>query len=97
MSPQPKPADSQSEWVNAIRQKVRSNLVLPAGTPSGIHVVFSVVQLPNGEVVSASLQASSGYPEYDRAAHRAILMSSPLPKPEDPREFVKALVLRFTP
>lgn len=95
--PPPKNVDTQSAWVDAIRQKVRYNLVLPPGTPSGVNAVFTVIQLPSGEVLSVSLRTSSGFPDYDRAASRAILRASPLPKPEDPRDFARALVLTFTP
>lgn len=103
MSPEPKPAeapipvDTQAIWANAIRHKIRSNLVIPAGTPPGVKAVFTIVQQPTGKVVSASLRSSSGYPAYDRAARRAILKSSPLPRPEDPKDFVKSISLTFTP
>jgi colicin import membrane protein len=103
MSQEPKqaeahfPADTQAIWANAIRHKIRSNLAIPAGTPLGAKAVFTIVQQPTGKVVSASLQSSSGYPAYDRAARRAILKSSPLPRPEDPKDFVKSISLTFTP
>lgn len=96
-SPDPEQTNAPSTWLDAIRQKIRNELVLPAGTHSGITAVFTVVQLPTGEVLSASLKSSSGNPDYDNAAYRAILKASPLPKPNDPSEFVRTLVLKFTP
>jgi colicin import membrane protein len=40
---------------------------------------------------------SSGNPAYDEAVYRAILKSSPLPKPDNPALFERRLELRFRP
>jgi len=60
-------------------------------------VIFDVVQLPTGEVLSARLRKSSGNKAYDDAVERAILKSSPLPRPDRPDQFRRELQLKFRP
>src|SRR5262245_5790411 len=97
-------ADARSKalaaWQDKIRAKIRSNIILPQNMPaSNPEAVFDVAMLPTGEVLPGSVRQrrSSGYPAYDEAVHRAILRSSPLPKPDDPQLFVRQLELRFRP
>ena len=85
-----------AEWIEAVRSKVRSNLSMPAGTPSDIEASFSIVQLPTGEVLSVKMLSSSGFKPYDEAAYAAILRSSPLPKAA-PGLFQREVVLHFRP
>ena len=65
-----------------------------AGNPEAI---FEVVQLPTGEIIDVQLRKSSGVKAYDEAVQRAILKSSPLPRPDRPELFQRALTLRFRP
>lgn len=88
---------SNRDWVDRIRAKIRSNLAIPNGTPSDIEVAFSVVQLPSGEVQNVRMLSSSGFSPYDEATERAILKSSPLPRAASPAQFVRVLELRFRP
>ena len=86
-----------STWQNQIQAKIRSNIVLPpdlAGTPQ---TEFDVTLLPTGEVLSVKLARSSGNRTLDDAWERAILKSSPLPRPSKPELFVRDLRLRFRP
>ena len=46
---------------------------------------------------SAKLRKSSGHSGYDQAVERAILKSSPLPKPDPQALFERALELKFRP
>ncbi|HTY99784.1 MAG TPA: energy transducer TonB, partial [Rhodocyclaceae bacterium] len=80
-----------------IRGKIRGNIVLPPDLPGNPVAVFDVVQLPSGEVISARLAKPSGFPAYDAAVERAILKSSPLPKPDSPADFSRTLNLTFCP
>ena len=80
-----------------IRTKIRSNVVLPADITGNPEAIFDVVQLPTGEVLSARLRKSSGNRAYDEAVERAILKSSPLPKPDRPEQFQRDLQLKFRP
>ena len=96
---QPAPAaqTADASYVNKIRTKIRSNVVLPADSGGNPEAIFDVVQLPTGEVLSARLRKSSGNRAYDEAVERAILKSSPLPPPDRPDQFVRDLQLKFRP
>lgn len=84
-------------YTDRIRAKIRGNIVLPPDLRGNPSTVFDVVQLPSGEVISARLVKGSGHAGYDAAVERAILKSSPLPKPDDPSLFERNLRLTFCP
>jgi len=84
-------------WVDKIRGKIKGNIVLPPGIKGNPEALFLVTQLPTGEVLDAKLVISSGHTAYDEAVHRAILKSSPLPKPDSAGLFVRELKLTFWP
>lgn len=84
-------------YVDKIRSKIKSHIVLPPGIVGNPEAIFDVVQLPTGEVLSARLRKSSGNKAYDDAVERAILKSSPLPKPDRPDQFSRELQLKFRP
>ena len=86
-----------ADYQAKIRAKVRGNIVLPRNIEGNPEAVFDVVQLPTGEVLSAKLRKSSGNKAYDEAVERAILKSSPLPKPEQADVFARELELKFRP
>ena len=88
---------SEAEWIDRIRAKIRSNVILPPDLAGNPEAIFDVVQLPTGEVLEVQLRKSSGVRAYDDAVQRAILKSSPLPKPAQPELFVRTLQLRFRP
>ena len=86
-------------WIGRISSRIRSNIPVSVveevqGNPEAI---FDVTLLPTGEVLSAVKRKSSGNRAYDDAVERAILKSSPLPKPDDPGVFTRRLELRFRP
>ena len=84
-------------WVDKIRAKIRGNIRLPGDMSGNPEALFDVTQLPTGEVISIRLRKSSGHKGYDDAVERAILKSSPLPKPDQPNLFERQLELRFRP
>lgn len=86
-----------ASYSDRIRAKIKGNIVMPPDVRGNPHAVFEVVQLPSGEVLSARLVKSSGHGGYDAAVERAILKSSPLPKPDDPTAFSRSLNLHFCP
>jgi colicin import membrane protein len=96
-------AASQSKalatWVDKIRLKIRSNIPAQAvqDIPGNPEAVFDVALLPTGEVLTVRMRKSSGFKAYDEAVERAILKSSPLPKPDQPSLFQRQLELRFRP
>ena len=86
-----------ASWIDKIRAKIRGNIVLPPDVKGNPEAIFDVVQLPTGEVLQVKLRKSSGHSGYDAAVERAILKSSPLPKPDRPELFQRSLELKFRP
>ena len=84
-------------YADKIRTKIKLNIVLPPEIKGNPEAIFDVVQLPTGEVFSARLRKSSGNKAYDEAVERAILKSSPLPRPDRPEQFQRNLDLKFRP
>jgi colicin import membrane protein len=90
-------AKANADYVGKIQAKVRGNVVLPPDIPGNPEAVFDVVQLPTGEILDAHLRKSSGVRAYDDAVQRAIIKSSPLPRPDSPDLFQRELTLKFRP
>ena len=86
-----------ADYASKIRGKVRGNIVLPPSIQGNPEAIFKVSQLPGGEVLSVKLERSSGNPALDTAIERAILKSSPLPKPDDPSLFQRELTIKYKP
>jgi colicin import membrane protein len=84
-------------WTDKIRAKIRGFIVLPPDLKGNPEALFLVTQLPTGEVLQVQLVISSGNTAYDDAVYRAILKSSPLPKPDTPGLFERELKLTFRP
>jgi colicin import membrane protein len=87
-------------WIGRIRAAIRGRILAPIaeqvqGNPEA---VYQVTLLPSGEVLGTpKLVKSSGNKAYDDELARAILASSPLPKPDQPGLFQRQLELRFRP
>jgi colicin import membrane protein len=90
-------AKADAAYAGRIRDKIKGNFVLPTDIPGNPEAVFDVVQLPTGEVLSVRLRKSSGHKAYDDAVERAILKSSPLPKPDRPEQFQRSLEIKYRP
>ena len=86
-----------ADYIGRIRGKIKGNIVLPPDLKGNPEAMFDVVQLPSGEILSAKLKKSSGHTGYDNAVERAILKSSPLPRPERSDLFNRDLELKFRP
>ncbi len=86
-----------ADYIGKIRGRIKSNIVLPADIKGNPEAVFDVVQFPSGEILSVRLRKSSGHAGYDAAVERAILKSSPLPKPDRGDLFERELNLKFRP
>lgn len=86
-------------YANRIRQRIKANIVVPADMIGNPEAVFEVIQLPTGDILQSAvrLRKSSGNKGYDDAVERAILKSSPLPRPERPDQFQRQLELKFRP
>jgi colicin import membrane protein len=90
-------SNALADYIAKIKGKVRGNIVLPGDIKGNPEAVFEVTQLPSGEVLNVKLKKSSGNSAWDNATERAILKSSPLPKPTQPDLFSRSLELKFRP
>ena len=88
---------AQADWIRSIQAKVRGNVNVPPDIAGNPEAIFEVVQLPTGEIIDVQLRKGSGNRVYDEAVQRAILKSSPLPRPERPELFQRSLTLKFRP
>ncbi len=86
-----------ADYLGRIRGKIRGNIVLPPEIKGNPEAIFEVTQLPSGEVISVRLKKSSGNAALDAAVERAILKSSPLPKPEQSDVFDRLLNIPYRP
>ncbi len=90
-------ARADAAYIAKLKGKIKSNIVLPPDIAGNPEAIFDVVQLPTGEIMSAKLRKSSGHKAYDAAVERAILKSSPLPRPDRPEQFQRSLEIKFKP
>lgn len=70
-----------------ILAKIKSRIVMPPDLPGNPVTEFNVTLLPGGDILDVRLRKSSGYPAFDSAVERAILLSKPLPLPPNPALF----------
>jgi len=88
---------ANAAYIRSIQAKIKGNVLVPPDIPGNPEAIFDVVQLPTGEIIDAQLRKSSGVRAYDEAVQRAVIKSSPLPKPESADLFQRSLTLRFRP
>jgi colicin import membrane protein len=88
---------AMTDYVGRIKGKIRGNIVLPPEIKGNPEAVFDVTQLPSGEILTVRLKRSSGNATLDAAIERAILKSSPLPRPEQADLFQRSLELKYRP
>jgi colicin import membrane protein len=88
---------AEADYVRRIQSKVKGNVVLPPDMAGNPEAIFDVIQLPTGEIIDVVLRKSSGSRAYDDAVQRAIVKSSPLPRPDRPELFQRTLTLKFRP
>jgi len=67
------------EYAQAVRERIRSNLVLPDGIPQSAGAVAELILAPSGEVEELKIVQSSGYRLYDDAIQKAVFHAEPLP------------------
>ena len=94
---QPAAGLPDAAYIDRIRTRIKSHIVLPSDIKGNPEAIFDVVQIPSGDVINVRLVKSSGHQLYDDAVERAIKKSSPLPKPDRPEQFVREFTLRFKP
>ena len=85
-------------WIDEIVLKIRGNIVLPPVIEGNPEAVIVMTLLPSGEVTGKPrTKRSSGNAALDAAIERAILKSSPLPKPDDSSVFVREIEITYRP
>jgi colicin import membrane protein len=85
------------DYAAKIRQQIKKNISQPPNIQGNPEAIFEVNQLPTGDVLEVKLKRSSGNASLDAAIERAILKSSPLPKPDDPALFQRTLEIKYKP
>lgn len=90
---------ARETWAGRISAHVKRHVVVPPGVTGNPEAVVAISLLPDGSVVvdRTKLRQSTGNAALDEAILRAIVKSSPLPKPEDPAVFERNLELKFRP
>ncbi len=81
------------DYINKVKGKIRGNIVLPPNIQGNPAAVIEITQLPTGEVLGVKIRRSSGNSGLDAAIERAIMRSSPLPKPDETSLFQRQLVI----
>jgi colicin import membrane protein len=82
-----------ANYINKVQGKIRGNIVLPPNIQGNPAAVIEITQLPTGEVLGVKIRRSSGNLGLDAAIERAIMRSSPLPKPDEASLFQRQLVI----
>lgn len=85
------------QYAEVIRQKVERNWIRPASARPGISCVVLVKQIPGGDVVEVRVTECNGDAAVVRSIEAAVLRSSPLPPPPDPKLFDRSLRFEFRP
>jgi colicin import membrane protein len=84
-------------WGDKISRHIRQYVVLPGAIQGNPQAIFELRVLPSGDVLQPiRLKKSSGNPALDSAVERAIIKSSPLPKPEN-GTFPNPLEIKYKP
>lgn len=84
-------------WGDKVSRHIRQYVVLPGAIQGNPQAIFELRVLPSGDVLQPiRLKKTSGNPALDSAVERAIIKSSPLPKPES-GVFPNPLEIKYKP
>ncbi|HVY22272.1 MAG TPA: cell envelope integrity protein TolA [Steroidobacteraceae bacterium] len=87
----------QNQYAALIRQRVERNWIKPPSAQSGIKCEVQVTQAMGGMVLSVSFGKCNGDAAVRQSIENAVMRSSPLPPPSDPRLFDRHLSFIFNP
>lgn len=86
-----------NQYVALIEQRIVRNWNRPPSARPGLECEVRVAQTPGGAVLSVQLGRCNGDAAVRQSIEAAVMRSSPLPPPPDPRLFERNLVLLFKP
>jgi colicin import membrane protein len=86
-----------NQYVAMIEQRIVRNWNRPPSARAGLECEVRVAQTPSGTVLSVQLGRCNGDAAVKQSIEAAVMRSSPLPPPPDPRLFERNLVLIFRP
>jgi colicin import membrane protein len=86
-----------NQYIAMIEQRIVRNWNRPPSARAGLECEVRVAQTPNGTVLSVQLGTCNGDAAVRQSIEAAVMRSSPLPPPPDPRLFERNLVLVFKP
>lgn len=88
---------AMAQYIAMIQQHVQRRWIRPLSTIEGLQCEVQVAQTPAGVVLSAKVGRCNGDAAVRQSIETAVLRSSPLPPPPDPRMFERNLVFIFKP
>jgi colicin import membrane protein len=86
-----------NEYIALIEQRIVRNWNRPPSARPGLECRVRVTQTPSGTVLSVQIDTCNGDAAVKQSIEAAVMRSSPLPSPPDPRLFERNLVLVFKP
>jgi colicin import membrane protein len=86
-----------NQYIAMIEQRIVRNWNRPPSARPGLECEVRVAQAPGGTVLSVQLGRCNGDAAVKQSIEAAVMRSSPLPPPPDPRLFERNLVLIFKP
>lgn len=88
-------SSAMSAYAALIKQHVERRWIKPPSTRADLECEVRVVQAPGGAVLSAEVTRCNGDSAVKQSIETAVMRSSPLPPPSDPRLFERTLLLVF--
>jgi colicin import membrane protein len=88
-------SSAMSQYAALIKQHVERRWIKPPSTRADLECDVKVVQAPGGAVLSAQVTRCNGDSAVRQSIETAVMRSSPLPQPTDPRLFERTLLLLF--
>jgi len=86
-----------NQYIAMIEQRIVRNWNRPPSARAGLECRVRVAQTPGGTVLSVQIDQCNGDAAVRQSIEAAVMWSSPLPPPPDPRLFERNLVLVFKP
>jgi colicin import membrane protein len=86
-----------NQYIGLIQQQIVRNWNRPPSARSGLECQVKVAQTPAGVVLSVQVVACNGDAAVKQSIEAAVMRSSPLPPPPDPRLYERNLLFVFKP